>query len=53
MSPLTTVTVRGLNRIHRCRGCGGWRYRYRDLRPCVTCVIAGHRKAIRRLKADQ
>lgn len=43
------MKARGLNRIRRCRGCGGWVYGHRDYRPCVTCVVLGHRKAIEEL----
>ena len=41
--------ARALNRISRCRGCGGWRYHYPDLRPCTTCQVLAKRRDIQRL----
>jgi hypothetical protein len=35
--------------VYKCGGCGLPRYRHPDMRPCVHCVIFGHRAAIRGL----
>ena len=42
-------TTRALNRVHRCKGCGGWRFAYADRRPCTTCVVLAKRREIGRL----
>lgn len=42
------MTVRGLKNISRCRGCGGWRWSHRDLRPCSTCLAIGYYRAGRK-----
>ena len=35
--------------VYTCPGCGLLRYRHPDHRPCVHCLIFGHRAAIRGL----
>ncbi len=42
-------TTRALNHIRRCKGCGGWRFHYADLRPCTTCMVLAKRRDIDRL----
>jgi hypothetical protein len=42
-------TTRALNHIRRCKGCGGWRFHYADLRPCTTCQVLAKRRDIERL----
>ena len=43
------VITKRLNRIARCRGCGGWVWHHADYRPCTTCQVLAKRREIGRL----